>query len=123
MEIVAVLITGVFGILTYIIQKRIDHQKRLQERRREVYSDFFLILGQVAHGNAEAMQRVIHARSQIALYGTDPVVSAANALVVAVGTGGDVNAAALNLLHRMRKEIFPSTNVQDSEIHALMLLK
>ncbi|XCN74828.1 MAG: hypothetical protein Q3M24_08830 [Candidatus Electrothrix aestuarii] len=127
--LIGILLTGLVGMLAYSHQKHRDRQVALFDRKREVYADFFLTFSQLTQGHGDAQTgargRSFYVRSQIALYGSDAVVSAADRFCEAAATIGQgeresMTDVAADLAHAMREDLFRSTRVSSADLSHLL---
>ena len=124
--IIGIVITGIFGLIGFFIQRKLERKREILNQKREIYSEFFLVLAQVSEGNREAIPHAIHVRSQIALYGSDDVAKAANNLMYTISQNelgtGKLTEKGIDLLLTMRKEIFPKSVIKKEDIQLLLNL-
>lgn len=115
-----VVLTGIFGILGYFIQRGIDRRNALLAKKREVYADFLMVYSKVCAGDQEAGHTIFHALGQIGLYGSPPVVKAANNLAQCVAEA-EGSAAVRSLLLAMRSEVAAGNPVSEDDIKYLVV--
>ena len=120
---IAVLLTALFGVLTYFIQKHLDRQNILSAKKREIYSDFLGADAKAAAGVRDGAPLLYHALGQIAIYGSGPVVKAANLYIKAVfsqgqgsGKESDTHAAFRRLLLAMRSDVSTDKFLTENDV-------
>ncbi len=130
--LIGVILTGLLAILGYIVQKNKDRQIAILEKKRDVYSDFYLVFNQLNQGTPaqqeKARSRSLHVRSQLALYGSDEVVKAGDAFAAKIleevhnpsGKEGFLTDAAAALLYEMRTDLMAKTSITIGDMENLM---
>lgn len=129
--IAAALVSGIFLLVGYVIQKSLEHRRNVAEKRRETYSMLLknMFTAIEARLNDQTFDRAeeVFWKAQIALYGSDEVIykfAAFGRLLSSVGEPRrswelKVVGAFDDLLLAMRRDITPKSRVTAAQLREI----
>ena len=118
---------GIWGLVVYGRQKRVDRLEDLRKQRRELYSKFIGLIpllgmsGRVDQGEYQKL------KSEIILYGSDDSIRALKVFTGMIERGSssfsaeskDRIAAYSKLTAALRKDVFPETALEPEQLRSL----
>jgi len=112
--------SGVCAVVTLIVQKHLDYRRAVSERKMEVYTAFFQGFEETDSRKRKA--RILNSVVAVGLCGSDGVVRDLHAYLTALrarGESPETSKIAEQLLHAMRKDIYPRTRISAMEFGSI----
>ncbi|OHB78031.1 MAG: hypothetical protein A2Z25_05055 [Planctomycetes bacterium RBG_16_55_9] len=126
--IVTAALAGIFAVVGYLVQKRLERRQTLSDQRREAYTmyfkSFFQGIDNRREGKSSPMADEVYWKTRVLLFATDEVVVKLGLLQDMLTPNGpaeerlvEVPAAFNTVLLAMRREIVGKTGTTLEDVH------